>query len=109
MARELVNTEACVKVWRGTGWIKTRVLGYGGYAGVVRPPLRVMSMNYTHKSVPMCVTCPAGRIAKRPVMSIRPIRLRPVNGNPKVLPVRISEMHRSRTHISPPPDLHYPK
>lgn len=33
----------------------------------------------------MCVTCPAGRIAKRPAMSIRPIRLRPANGNPKVL------------------------
>lgn len=40
MVGELVNTEARVKVWRGTGWIKTRVLGYGGgYAGVVRPPV----------------------------------------------------------------------
>lgn len=41
MVRELVNTEARVKVWGGgTGWIKTRVLGYGGgYAGVVRPPV----------------------------------------------------------------------
>lgn len=40
MVGELVNTEARVKVRRGTGWIKTRVLGYGGgYAGVVRPPV----------------------------------------------------------------------
>lgn len=32
---------ACKSMGRGgTGWIKTRVLGYGGgYAGVVRPPV----------------------------------------------------------------------
>lgn len=76
---------------------------------VRRPPLRVMSMNYTHKSVPMCVTCPAGRIAKRPVMSIRPIRLRPVNGNPKVpLPIAnppISNLVRI-LYSSRPPEIY---
>lgn len=71
MVRELVNTEARVKVWGGGArdglkracWVTVVVT-----PGWSDPPLRVMSMNYTHKSVPMCVTCPAGRIAKRPVM-----------------------------------------
>lgn len=107
MVRELVNTEARVKVWGGGArdglkracWVTVVVT-----PGWSDPPLRVMSMNYTHKSVPMCVTCPAGRIAKRPVMSIRPIRLRPVNGNPKVPVLCIG--NAPRAFCISPRDLH---